>query len=269
MAIATKEATQYVAARNGDEAERERLRILEEISDPWTFERMAALGVGPGWRCLEVGAGGGSVARWLADRTGPTGRVVATDLDPRFLSDLDGVEVRRHDIVTDELEENAFDVVHCRALLLHIPERRRALERMYAAVAPDGWLFVEDLDVSTIRAADPTHPEAAEFDRLQRTTIRFFASLGIFDPSNGRRLRSQMAALDLEQIGQSASTSVLNGGEPAAHFLALGARMTRELLVSQGVASEAELDAQIRRMDDPGFSFTDVVAYRCWGRKPA
>jgi hypothetical protein len=62
------------------------------------------------------------VARWLAGRVGPTGRVVATDIDPRFLagSELAGVEVRRHDIPRDLLETGHYDLVHCRALLMHL-----------------------------------------------------------------------------------------------------------------------------------------------------
>lgn len=137
------QTTEYVAARNTDESERERLSLLEDISDPRTVARIDELGVRAGWRCLEVGAGGGSVTRWLAERVGPTGYVVATDIDPRFFDKLDAsnVEVRRHDIVTDDIEENTFDIVHCRALLLHLPERKRALEQMYAAVRPGGWLL--------------------------------------------------------------------------------------------------------------------------------
>jgi hypothetical protein len=79
---------------------RARFEALPRIYDPGTFRHLAALGVGEGWRCLEVGAGGGSVARWLADRVGPVGHVLATDIDTRFLDALAGptLEVRRHDV---------------------------------------------------------------------------------------------------------------------------------------------------------------------------
>ena len=43
----------------------------------------------PGWRCLEIGAGRGSMATWLAERVGPAGQVVATDIDTRYLERLD------------------------------------------------------------------------------------------------------------------------------------------------------------------------------------
>jgi len=99
--------------------EHDRLHALEALFDDASAHHLARLGVGPGWRCLEVGAGAGGVARWLADRVGPSGQVLATDLDPRF---LDGhgranLQVRQHDILTDPLPDTLFDLAHARAVL--------------------------------------------------------------------------------------------------------------------------------------------------------
>src|SRR4051812_14227124 len=85
--------------------ERERLTALESLFDASSRRLLADLGVGAGWRCLEVGAGAGGIARWLADRVGDTGRVVATDLDTRFLDGSGNLDVRTHDVVTDDLDE--------------------------------------------------------------------------------------------------------------------------------------------------------------------
>src|SRR5215813_9061683 len=87
--------------------ERVRLAGLEGALDPGTREHLTRLGVGPGSRCLEVGAGGGSVALWLAVRVVPGGVVVATDLETDFLETqaktYSSLEVLRHDIMSDEL----------------------------------------------------------------------------------------------------------------------------------------------------------------------
>jgi 2-polyprenyl-3-methyl-5-hydroxy-6-metoxy-1,4-benzoquinol methylase len=79
---------------------RERLALLEQVRDPGTRRHLDALGVGAGWQCLEVGAGGGSIATWLCEQVGPSGRVVATDLDTRFLETVKcaPLDVWRHDI---------------------------------------------------------------------------------------------------------------------------------------------------------------------------
>jgi hypothetical protein len=57
---------------------------LEACYDQLTFAYLSSLGVGEGWRCWEIGAGGGSVVRWMAARVGQSGAVLGTglNLDP-------------------------------------------------------------------------------------------------------------------------------------------------------------------------------------------
>ncbi len=153
-----------------------RLRLLGRSGDE--LHLRPAVRPGPplaGAVCLEVGAGAGSVARWLADRAGPGGLVVATDADPRFLAGTaaTGVEVRRHDILADPLEPGRYDLVHCRALLCHLPDPGLALYTMAAAVRPGGWLLAEDADYCSLVAADPAHPRSPRFDAVMRKLLSF------------------------------------------------------------------------------------------------
>ena len=93
-----------LAAAGRESAEDERLDLLEQIYDPVSRRRRSF--VQPGWRCLEVGAGRGSMAVWLAEQVGPTGHVVATDIDTRYLARLDvpNLEVLQHSILDDPLD---------------------------------------------------------------------------------------------------------------------------------------------------------------------
>jgi 2-polyprenyl-3-methyl-5-hydroxy-6-metoxy-1,4-benzoquinol methylase len=122
--------------------ERARLAALEAHCDPWSIANLETLDIQPGWRCLEVGAGGGSIAAWLCERVGPRGQVVATELETTFLETISApnLEVRRHDITCDPLEEAAFDLVHVRAVLAHLPARAAVLRRLVVALKPHGWL---------------------------------------------------------------------------------------------------------------------------------
>src|SRR5579863_8367155 len=114
---------EYFAAASPDDLERERIGCLEAISDPTTIARLEQIGVRPGWACLELAAGGGSIASWLGQRVGPSGRVLATDMNTRFLDHLrPPVEVKTLNLLTDELESESFDLVHGRAILMHLPE---------------------------------------------------------------------------------------------------------------------------------------------------
>jgi len=67
------------------EQARQRLGSPGVMADSGTTHLLGSLGVGPGWRRLEVGGGDGSVAAWLSERVRPDGYVLATDFDPRFL----------------------------------------------------------------------------------------------------------------------------------------------------------------------------------------
>ena len=93
-----------LAARGRQEAEDERLALLERIFDPISRQRREM--VQPGWRCLEVGAGRGSMAIWLAEQVGESGEVVATDVDVTHLKQLNlpNLEVRQHNILNEPLD---------------------------------------------------------------------------------------------------------------------------------------------------------------------
>ena len=88
--------------------------------------------------CLEAGAGGGSITEWLCKRVGDQGRVLATDIDTRFVGELSypNLDVQRHDITTDDVPESEFDLVHARLLLEHLPGHALALSKLVAALKP-------------------------------------------------------------------------------------------------------------------------------------
>ncbi len=90
-----------------------RLQLLEEHLDPLTIRRFDRCEIPRGANCLEIGGGRGSIARWLAKRVGPAGRVTVTDLQLGALSELSepNVEVLLHDVRRDSFSARGFDVV--------------------------------------------------------------------------------------------------------------------------------------------------------------
>lgn len=118
--------------------EEERLALMSSLLDPLHRRQLQACGVGPGWRCLEVGSGNGSVSAWLAEEVGPNGRVVATDIDASYLTRLalPTLEVRRLDILRDPVESRAYDLVTARAVLHHLSDPEWAIHQMAAMLAP-------------------------------------------------------------------------------------------------------------------------------------
>lgn len=128
-----------------------------------TIEALRACGVASGWCCLEVGAGGGDITRWLAEQVAPDGRVVAVDLETRWLDALAGdlVDVRRGDFSQMELVSGAFDLVVAQMLLMHLPDPQSVCRRLVDLVGPDGQIVIHDADFTPVALADATEDEAA------------------------------------------------------------------------------------------------------------
>jgi SAM-dependent methyltransferase len=126
--VATADSTAGYGLDNAWRHALARLRSLEDWLDPGTIRHLRALDVGAGWRCLEVGAGAGSIARWLSGAVGSGGEVLAIDIDTRFLVGLPeaNLRVRRHDVTADDLPAASFDLVHCRLVLADIGTEGRA-----------------------------------------------------------------------------------------------------------------------------------------------
>ena len=262
----------YFADDAPADGEQVRLRALEALCDGATTRRLEALGVRAGWRCLEVAAGRGSIARWLAARVGDSGRVVAADLNPRFLQGgalPANVQVRTHDLLADDFEPRAYDLVHARALLVHLPEPERALARLAAAVRPGGWLLIEEADFSLFRASDPRHPGAAAFDQRVRRLLDAIRSAGIWDACLGHRIPLLVERLGFEQAGCDCAPLMARGGASAGGtFWRLTFPLSGPALVADGAIAQDDLDQVLARLEDSTFRFIGGVLFGAWARRP-
>jgi SAM-dependent methyltransferase len=252
------------AFRHSWELEQRRLELVQEVYDPGTIRHLEALGVGPGWRCLEVGGGAGSITRWLCERVGPSGRVVATDVETDFLEQLDegNLAVRRHDITVDDLEDGAYDLVHSRMVLQHLPEREQALKRMAAALAPGGVLLEEGLDCGSL-AAGPG-PDSAFFDDANGRLMDLLAKAG-YDPDYGRTIPAALLGAGLSAVGAEGRVAVGLHGTAAAEMWRLTVECFRERLAGAGVLSDDEIDRLAAFHDDETFSFLYPTMIAAWG----
>lgn len=146
-----------VCLDNAWHAERARLDSLTALYDPGTLAVCDRLGLEAGWRCLDVGAGTGTLAQALAARVAPSGNVVAADIDTRFLEPLASGHLSpiALDVTAQPLPPDQFDLVHARLLLEHLPARDEVLANIIRAAKPGGWVLVEDFDWATALLVDP------------------------------------------------------------------------------------------------------------------
>jgi SAM-dependent methyltransferase len=258
-----------------DGSEASRLRVQESALDPVTFGHLEALGVAPGWHCLEAGAGGGSVAVWLARRVGPTGRVVAADRETALLEQAElprvfpHLEVRRVDLAEAEPEPAAYDLVHARDLLIHLPTREAVLARLAAAVKPGGWILVEEPDLVT-EGPDPTAPEPLRrrYGKVLAAIHGFLAAQGL-DLCFGARLFGLLRSLGFEEVHAEGRVRSYAGGgaETSPHMLAFA--QLRGPVTAGGAVTAEEYDAFLALADDPAFAWREGLTVSARGRRPA
>ncbi len=241
--------------------EAERLRLLGEWRDPITLSRMEKLGFAPGWRCLEVGVGGGSTARAMAERVGPTGRLTAADINPGFLANLDGVpgvEVRHCDVRCDDFAPASFDLIHTRLVLEHLPERVEVMRRMVDWLAPGGWVLFEEPDTAAAEASP---------NRLWARHFEAYAADPGYDVHTGRVLAAEVRSLGLADIGVEIDTAVVRGGTDLARWYAMTIDAVRSGLLSQGLVGDDELDEIIGALQDPALLEPGFTFHAVWGRR--
>jgi ubiquinone/menaquinone biosynthesis C-methylase UbiE len=251
----------------------ERFASLDALYNFRTFRFLETAGIGPGWHCLEVGGGSGAVAAWMAERVGPSGYVLVTDIDPRFIEGRQrhaNVELRRHDIGTDPLPEQAFGLIHARLVLQHVPQRQQALGRLVAALKPRGWLVIEEFDGRivdrTIPTADPA--DAVRHSKMARAVGRLMDDRG-FDVEWPRQLYGHLKAAGLTEVGLEGHLAVREGGSPGASLDAANYAQVRKEAVAKGLITDAEVDAVLARLDAPDFAAFSAVMFTAWGRRPA
>lgn len=243
--------------------ERKRLAGIEAVYDPISRDVLTRLGVRPGWRCAEVGGGGGSLAQWLAERVGDTGQVVATDLDLRYLVAVEApnLQVLRHDFMIDDPPGEPFDLVHTRLVIEHLPDPEGALTRLAGWVRPGGWLMVESGDWSTRYEIT----SSAVFETVLAAVQKFLTSVG-FAPLFGRRLPVLFNDKGLVDVGSEARSLMIRGGTPEIEGIMLTIERVQAGMIAAGLSSDKEIARALALCADPSFATMTLALVSTWGR---
>ena len=203
---------------------------MSDLLDPSSRFHLLRTGLTAGWHCLEVGAGNGSLSQWLAERVGPRGQVIATDLRPDLMQGIAGgnLEVRKFDVVHDEPPGASFDLVAIRALLHHLPERRAVVTRLARWLKPGGWLFVQEPDFYPTWTVEP--PSQRQF---WEKFVGWAASHQI-DYYVGRKVPAWLQAEGLSDISSEGHAILYNGSSEFAAWWDCGIREVSERLQERG-----------------------------------
>jgi len=246
----------------------QRFDSLAALFNPVTFRHVEALGIADGWHCWEVGAGGPSVPRWMSSKVGPSGRVVATDIDVSWAREAAGgnVEIRLHDVAADDPPDELFDLVHARLVLVHVPERERALTHMVSALRPGGWLLDQNLHpaMPPLACVDVVGPDQERANKIRAGFRSLLAQRGA-DLEYARRLPRLLREAGLVEVGADAFLAI---ALPAAVELEkANVNQVRGGLIAGGHATAEEIDAHLMALDSGQIDVAMPPLISAWGRR--
>ncbi|SFM97992.1 Methyltransferase domain-containing protein [Izhakiella capsodis] len=241
-----------------------RLRTLEYAFDPLSKTVFEQLEIPARSDILDLGAGAGSLAGWLA-RQYPDAKVTATatDIDIRFLIDVPDIQVISHNIVTDDFPAASFDVVHARALLSHLTEREAILTRIASWVRPGGWLIIED--VSLQPSLSTTNPL---FRKIALAGITLLEQSVGSDMFWADILPSRLRDRGLSNIGHRTVEGRIGDNSPADTFWAATTVQAGPALLKLGLLTQNDLDAMASLRAAPEFTDTALTFVSSWGQVP-
>ena len=243
---------------------------LETTFDPSTVRVLTGVGVTGGWACWEIGAGGGSIARWLADRVGPTGRVLATDIDPRFIlpSQLSHLEVARHGVTADAIPPGSLRPRPRPAG----PEPSAAAPPMSwsaltQALRPGGWLVIEDFCNVLERSSEPIDAAEAEFRRVHVALADFLARGTDNQSDYATSLPQLLARLGLADVGGEGRLVFGQGGSPGMRVMEAALRQVGDQMIAAGQVDRSALDKAIDYLTNPTSIVSMPLMVSAWGRR--
>ena len=242
---------------------------LEACYDESTFRYLSALGLGAGWRCWEVGVGGGSVVRWMAARVGESGSVLGTDINLDW-TDAElarQVELRRHDVTSDEIPSSAFDLIHARLVLLHLPQRDEVIDRLVGALAPGGWLVLEEFTQALPSCPEPGTDEQRTYNRVHEAFRELLRRRGADTTAYPRTLPWRLQRAGLIQTGAEGRLVFATGASPGAAIQRAALLQTGDQAVDAGLITANDLATFLRALDDPGWTFALPLLISAWGRR--
>lgn len=251
----------------GGHAELDRLKLLESEYDEITFQKLMQIGVGAGWHCLDLGAGAGSVACWLADHVGCDGHVVAADVDTKHLGRYKraNIEVLEFDFQTDSLDGMEFDLVHARMLLSHLENGASLVTRLAKWCRPGGWVVIGDVDKCSSHVLEAS----AVFKRVWSEMQNVLKCRG-FQPDLGRKLPGLLHDSHLVDIGASGSVKFTLGGsvKPQHQMYDRMIRRMTDEIVASGAISRREVEVALAELAKGTVAMMGSVFVIAYGRRP-
>ncbi len=257
------------------EGEEERLRIQGAAMRSDAEIMLNQIGVGEGWRCLDLGCGVGGITDLLSRRVGSTGSVVGLDSNPKLLDaaqawahpeELANTEFVVGNAYASDLPSESFDLVHIRFLLGTSGGPEQLLREARRLTRPGGALAIEEADMGMLNCY-PTHPA---FAHLRKLLIDGFAAVGA-DLQLGKRAYQLITSQGLIDVAYRPFIVGVRSIDPMVDYLPQTIESIRNTLLEHGLTTAKELDRLIlecrSHLAQSSTVFTTCLVAQVWGWK--
>jgi len=258
--------------------EYERLRRQAQTLEPITRRLFHAIGLRPGWRCLDLGCGPGETMRLMGEIVGPSGEVTGLDRDVaagrEAIERLKATRTSRYRFIeanmesTEEIGGQLFDFTFARLALLFTRDPIAVLRRMYSWTKPGGYVAVQDLYARTINL----YPKLEACSELLRVILETCERSG-----QDMEFAFKLPVYFVEAgIGTPDGTDIHLPMTSLEPFMAHHKALCRSLLpraIELGVTTQARMQSVFRDIEQPAADGRPSSALwsamiGVWKRKP-
>ena len=241
--------TQYIFTENEHDHEFRRLQLLEQAFDVKTQGIIKNTGIRPGWKCLEIGAGAGSILKWLSDLVGPEGTVIGIDKNTKYIQHLTDPPIKIIEGLIQDIDlEEQFDLIHARYVLVHNLDSLTLIANIEKLLKPGGLLILEEPDFMTARWIDSQYAEFG--NKVNRAMCGMFKDMGL-NPAYGSEMSIGLHQKGLEILSLQADLHLCQGKSKVAQVMAESTKVLQQRYVDTGMAEEYDVVKYIEGTDDP------------------
>lgn len=266
-------SARYPIERRAGEIERLEVQSRAVAADAALM--LERIGVGPGWRCLDLGCGPRGITDLLSARVGAAGRVVGLDTDRVFLDHArtlprahPNVAFVRGDAYRTALATGTFDLVHVRFVASTAGDPARLVEEAIRLTRPGGVVAFQEADIATLNCYPP-HPA---WDRLKTVLEQVFVAVGA-DVRLAQRLYQLARHAGLEDVQYRPFLVGIRSGEAMTDYMPATVESVRRVILDKRLLAPDDLNAALAacraHLADPDTVFTTVTVAQVWGRVSA
>jgi SAM-dependent methyltransferase len=255
----------YIFENHAEDREYHRLRMIESANDPATIALLQRTGIQPGWTCLELGPGAGSILQWLGTQVGVNGKVIGIDKKTTYLQDFPSPP---YDILEGNFLgvsiNHPLDLVHARYVLIHNHQDIDILRKIHHLLKPGSLAVFEEPDFTSAKLLDD-RPDAPH-SRVNSAMCQMFVDLRL-DPGYALRLPQKLQTCGFEILETRSTMHLCEGNSPITNVMAESALALRHRYCETGQCSDQDIHHYVQNAHTPGFwavyhSTVSIIAKR-------